>query len=327
MKRILLAFILISIYTNTFSENKEIKSLLILDSQELKPYTVLREVIIKELNNMGYIQGKNIIIDHEVLGNFRGKGLNILRSKQDIYYDVIFLNGTVAGLAAKDFIYKENPPENRYNFIFGNVTDPIGIGLIESFNQTNNRLFAGKSYIVDIKKKLRLIQKIFGKNLTIGYVYAEMPQSQSYNKWLKEALKDNEFKDINIIFRSIEFVKSDGGHKRMTIIAKDRVLKLDNLVDVFMAPNDQMGISTEFSAMVYNTATKPLIGLHGDIGVAFAYENNIEKSGKDLVKMITSIFEGEKTSDLISTISDGRIYLNREILEEFNIKIQEDMLD
>lgn len=324
MKKFLIPFIIILfINTTIYTQSQEIKHLLILDSQASEPYRSLKINLIKELNILGYKEGKSIIIDYEVLGNFQGRGYNILRAKSDIKYDAIFLNGTIAGIAAKTYIENENTIKEGLKFVFANITDPIGIGLIENLNTTNDGLFVGKSYMVDIKTKLRLIQKLFGKKINIGYIYSEMPQSMSYNSWLKEALQDKEFEDITIIFREVQFVKSSGGHKRMTLFAKDKVLELNDTVDLFMASNDQMGISTEFSTMVFNTATKPLVGLHGDLGVAFAFENDIKQSAKDIAIMIDEIFKGKQPSDLISTNSVGKLYLDEDILKGFNIQIPE----
>lgn len=327
MKKFFITFIiLLSITTTAFTENQDIKHLLILDSQSSDPYRSLRINLVTELQVLGYKEGKSILIDYEVLGNFQGRGYNILRAKSDIKYDAIFLNGTIAGIAAKTYIENEKTIKDGLKFVFANITDPIGIGLIDNLNTTNDGLFVGKSYLVDIKTKLRLIQKLFGKKINIGYIYSEMPQSTSYNSWLKEALQDKEFEDITIIFRDVPFVKSSGGHKRMTLFAKDKVLELNDSVDLFMASNDQMGISTEFSTMVFNTATKPLVGLQGDLGVALAFENDIQKSAHDIAIMIDEIFKGKQPSDLISTNSDGKVYINEKILKGFKIKIPEDLL-
>jgi len=42
------------------------------------------------------------------------------------------------------------------------------------------------------------------------------PQSQRYKGWVKK-----EFKNLAVLFREVPFVKSDGGHKRMTRVAKN----------------------------------------------------------------------------------------------------------
>ena len=47
----------------------------------------------------------------------------------------------------------------------------------------------------------------------------------------------------------------------MANIARKHVLALDKQVDVFLSPNDQLGVQKYFAEVVFKTATKPLIGL------------------------------------------------------------------
>lgn len=294
------------------------KSILILDSQSQEPYKTLRESMISELAKLGYSEGKNLLINYDVLGNFEGKGLNILSHAKE-EYDVIFLNGTIAVQGALEFINKEKPDLNKYNFIFGNVTDPVGLGLITEFGAPSNTRFTGIAYPVNVEEKLRFIKKNFGKNLKIGYIYAEMPQSITYNKWLEEALKKDEFKDMKFIFRNVEFVKSDGGQKRMARLAEPIVKELDNQVDIFLSPNDQMGISMEFGQMVYSTATKPLVGVGKDKGSVASLTSDVEKNGKKIALMIKQIFEGKKINEIIPQSSESTIYYDEAIGKKFKI--------
>ncbi len=304
----------------TLISNAETKKILILDAQSQEPYKTMRENLIKELKKNGYEIGKNLIVDSEIVGNFEGRAYNILKAEAD-KYDLIFINGTVAAQGAVEFINKKEN-KYKYSFVFGNITDPEGLGLVEKIGRVSQTRFTGVAYPVDVEERLRFIMKIFGNNIKIGYIYADMPQSKAYNKWLDEALKKKEFKNIKLISRKIEFVKGNEGHKRMVQLAKKSVIEIDKNVDVFMSANDQMGISDEFSIMVNKTATKPLIGLANEKGSTVAIASDIEKNSKKAAEMIKMIFEGAKVNEIISQKSETKIYYDKVLVEKFKIDIK-----
>ena len=202
----------------TIISNAETKKILILDAQSQEPYKTMREGVVEELKKYGYETGKNLIVDSEIVGNFEGRAYNILKAEAD-KYDLIFINGTVAAQGAVEFINKRNE-KDKYSFVFANVTDPIGLGLMSKIDEPSKTRFTGVAYPVNVEERLRFIMKIFGNSIKIGYIYADMPQSKAYNRWLNETLKKDEFKNIKLISRKIEFVKGDEGHKRMVQLQK-----------------------------------------------------------------------------------------------------------
>lgn len=303
----------------TIISNAETKKILILDAQSQEPYKTMREGVVEELKKYGYDIGKNLVVDSEIVGNFEGRAYNILKAEAD-KYDLIFINGTVAAQGAVEFVNKKEKKE-RYSFVFGNITDPEGLGLVEKIGKPSKTRFTGVAYPVNVEERLRFIMKIFGNSIKIGYVYADMPQSKVYKIWLDEALKKEEFKNIKLISRKIEFVKGDEGHKRMVQLAKKSVIEIDKSVDIFMSPNDQMGISEEFSIMVNKTATKPLIGLANESGSTAALASDTEKSSKKIAKMIKMIFDGVKVNEISSQRSEGKIYYDEVLIDKFKIDI------
>jgi len=88
-----------------------------------------------------------------------------------------------------------------------------------------------------------------------------MPQSISYKRWLEQALDNEEFSAFEVIYRSVPYIKSEGGHIRMTRLAQQHVKELNSQVDLFLSPNDQMGAQPPYAQMIFSSATKPLVGL------------------------------------------------------------------
>ncbi|SLM31391.1 ABC-type uncharacterized transport system periplasmic component-like protein (fragment) [Desulfamplus magnetovallimortis] len=241
-----LCFIAVTTISAEESSQKQ-STLLIIDSQESEPYSSVREAMLLELSSLGYIEGKNLKTKYYSLGNYDGRSKsiwNVLEKKNS--YDVIFLNGTIAVAS-----FKELALDDQNKFVFASITDPVGVGVIEDFQNPPKHNFTGICYPVKVEDRLKFIQKVLPTAKTIGLIHADMPQSQSYKNWIEETLKKPEFQTLKVIFRDVEFVKSDGGHKRMTMLAKKHVEELDSQVDVFLSPNDQMGVTVGCRTSLY----------------------------------------------------------------------------
>ncbi len=159
-----------------------------------------------------------------------------------------------------------------------------------------------------------------------------MPQSQSYRKWLQDALKLPEFREFQVIFRSVEFVRSEEGHRRMAELAKQHVLELDPLVDVFLTPNDQMGVQHSFPEMVVKTATKPLIALGKKEvtegwGATMSLYPDQEGAGRTIAGMIKKLFEGQPIQSIPPRWPLGGYAFDLEKTRKFGITIPPKLLE
>ncbi|WP_159084661.1 ABC transporter substrate-binding protein [Dongshaea marina] len=275
------------------------KSMLIIDSQQGEPYQTVRESMLKELARVGYKQGVNLKLRYYSLGNSEERARSIWsRREQDIRYDVIYLAGTIAARAFKDLALNSEQP-----FVFVAVTDPIGVGVIEQFDAPPKYNFTGVSYPVKVEERLRFIQRVMPKARTIGLIYADMPQSHSYNRWLLTALNKPEFKELRLLSQKVPFVKTDTGHKRMARLARQYVIEMDEQVDLFISPNDQMGVQAPFAEIVNQYATKPLLGLgRKDVmdgwGASFSIYPDLVAVGKQSAWMLREIFEGKPFKEI-----------------------------
>ncbi|OUR74208.1 hypothetical protein A9Q76_01250 [Arcobacter sp. 31_11_sub10_T18] len=302
--------------------------LLIIDSLKGEPYNTVRKSMITELERLGYVENKNLTIKYYSLGNYVGTGINIWKHEEkNKRSDVIFLNGTTATKA-----FKEIALDDKNKFVFANVTDPVGVGVIDNFKSPPKHNFTGVSYPVRIEDRLRFIQKVFPKAKKIGLIYGNLPQSHSYKKWIQNALLLEEFKNLEVIFREVEFVKSEGGHKRMARIAKKYVLELDKEVDLFLSPNDTMGSQKPFAKMVYENVTKPLIGLgRKDVmenwGATMSIYPSLPDAGITAAQMIYKLFNGSKIKDIIPQWPRTGVTFDLTKAKEFGIMIPNELID
>lgn len=275
--------------------------LLILDSQQGNPYDEVRAALANSLQKDGYVEGKNLETTLQFMGNDVSAGEGILkRELQRHHYDVIFVGGTAATIAAKHVLYGNM----QQPVVFGSPTDPVGIGVITGFTSRPVANFTGVCYPVPIKARFRFIKQLMPDARTFAMIHADMPQSHSYVRWMRDLLEhDPEFKHLKVIFRSVPLVTGENGDRQMAEAAAKHVKALDASVDAFIKPVDQMGTRRNFSEMVHNTATKPLIGVvkddvmgrWGATAVVYASHQSI---GKQAGRMIRELFEGKKVADI-----------------------------
>jgi len=301
--------------------------LLIVDSLTAEPYTSVRLAMMQELQTQGFSQNSNLTVKRWSVGNADGMSKRVWLEERGNNYDVIFLNGTIATLNFKKFAYNNS----SYKFVFAAVTDPVDIGVIENFTDQPKSNFTGVSFPVAIEDRLRFIKTIMPSATHIGFIYAEMPPSLSYIKRLKKVLKRDEFKDLTFYFRSVDFVRSEAGDARMAQLAKKHIRELDPHVNLFLSPNDTMGSQKAFAKVVYEEATKPLVGLGradvmGDWGAAVSIYPSYQDAGRKAGVMIADIFRGKNLKDIIPQQPEYGIALDLEKAKEFGISIPEGII-
>ncbi len=295
--------------------------ILVLDSQKGEPYNTLRSYLMDSLKNRGYVKGKNLKVSHHAIGNFKGMAKNIWKLEEKNNYDVVVVSGTIATVGMKEVALK-----SKQKFVFMAPTDPVGIGVINSFKEFPANNFTGVCYPVKAYDKLRFLKTMFPKLKKIGYIYTSMPQSISYLKWLKTALKMPEFKGIELILRQVPFIKSDKGHIRMSRLAQSYVKELDNEVDLFLSPTDQMGTQKPFAEIVYATATKPLVGVgRKDVmdnwGATMSIFSSLHNIAAEAAAMIDKIFKGAPLKTIKPKWPKTGIAFDDEKMKKFKISI------
>jgi putative ABC transport system substrate-binding protein len=241
-----------------FKNETKVYKLAILDGQNAEPYSSARVELLKVLKEHGLIEGKNLKIFYRNVENNSQKSLEALKEAVSKNFHIIITNGTVPTIAAKKLYFKKS----GLRFIYICVTDPVGVGVIKDFGIPPMANFTGISYPVPIKSRFNFIKDIMPGVNKLGLIYAQMPQSVSYRKWVENLIKkDKDFSHIKIVFRSIPLITGEGGCQKMSDAAIKYIKELNSKVDAFVSPNDQMGVGKYFSQNVWKYGGKPLIGL------------------------------------------------------------------
>jgi len=315
-------------YTDQVNSSNVFK-LLVMDSQIGEPYEPTRLAMLETLKKEGYIEGKNLIIKKYVIENDIDKGKQILQDELKNNYDVIFVNGTVMTTAAKEVVFDKN----EHKVVFASVTDPVSIGVIKDFKNPPTANFTGICYPIPVKSRINFIMRIMPNLKKIGLVYADMPQSHSYRKWLEDLFQnDPKFKDIEIVFRKVPFVKGSTGSQEMAELARPIIKEIDSQVDVFLSPNDQMGVQPYYAKMLYEEATKPLVGLgHKDVmdqwGATMSMFPLQSGVGVRAGNMIVELFKGAEIIDIIPEWPDENgVAFDLDKIEKFRLEVPIDLL-
>jgi putative ABC transport system substrate-binding protein len=295
------AWLMICPMTCVGQESAKVYTLLILDSQLGNPYDEVRGALAKALSGYGYLEGRNLRTTLKVSGNDTAQGERALREqlKKD-HFDVIFVGGTAATISAKNALLGDM----SQRIVFGAPTDPVGIGVIKDFSSKPFANFTGVCYPVPPKARFKFIKRLLPGARTFALIYADMPQSRSYNQWVSDLFAhDPEFKGLNIIFRAVPLITGENGDSLMAVAALPHIRELDAQVDAFIKPNDQMGTRRQFAEVVFKTATKPLIGITrddvmgrwGSTAVIYPSHTSI---GEQAARMVKDLFEGKAIADI-----------------------------
>ena len=277
-----------------------VKRLLIVDTQKTEPYITITGAMLDSLAARGFVVGNNLVVERYSLAQFEGAAENIWKFKNGPGFDVVYIAGTIAAKAFAPIA--ANAPNSR--FVFASVTDPVGLGLIDAFGTPPPRNITGVSFPVPVKERLRFVRRLMPHAKTIGLVYGDMPQSISYRAWLERLLAtDPEFKDLKIVYRTVQFVPGDNGTQRMALLSEPAIEELNSQVDVFLAPNDQMGINPEFAHVVGKAAKKPLVGIiepdaREGWGAAMTIYPSLPGMGQQAAKMVARLLAGEPISTI-----------------------------
>ncbi len=316
-------FVMVSCLGTALAENHRI---LLIASEKGEPYQSVIQAMQDRLSALGHGEGiRSYSLDH-----FKGRAKNILRREEGNTHDLICVFGTVATIALKELIF-DDPKYPKV--VFSAVTDPVGIGVINDFTSFPEHNFTGVSYPVPVEKRMAFVKALMPNARNIGLIYADMPQSQSYNKWLSDLIKtDPRYRDYTIFFRQVPFVKSAGGTIRMTKEAVRHIRELDTMVDLFLSPNDQLAVHAEFPGAVFELATKPLLGLgKAEVmegwGATAAYYPSLEGMGQQTADMVIRLLDGADLKSVIpEEIKTFGMAFDMEKIRRFGIHVPEKMI-
>lgn len=296
--------------------------LLVIASTEGEPYKSTLKYFNKQLEASGWIKGKNLEVIEYFIGNYEHTVGNIWHHvirKEGV--DAVYISGTTAGIGAKLYLLNKN-----LKIVFSDVTDPIGVGLIEKFGAPPKNNATGVCISVPMDEKLRFIRTLVPHVKKIGYIYADMASSKSYLDWLRGELARPEFHDLTLVTEKVPFVPGEGGYIRMAQMAEDVIQRMDSKVDVFVSPSDSLGAQDLYVRAFDRLATKPLIGLQerevlNEWGAAAAMYIPSTEAGNIAANMVVDILNGKAMGALAPQCPKAKVIVNIKKLEKLQRRI------
>lgn len=319
------------VLTGTAWCGTERRSILVVVSEEGEPYRSVIGAMTADLADKGYVKDDNLTIQYHSLDHYEGRAKRVLEQEAKATHDLVAVFGTIATIAFKELLL-DNPKYPKV--VFSTITDPVGVGVIDGFSSAPKANFTGVAYPVPIKERFAFIRKLMPKARKIGLIYADMPQSHSYNQWIRDFLKtDPEFKDYEVLFREVPFVKSKGGMIRMGEESLKHIRELDSQVDLFLSANDQLGLQPFFPKNVHETATKPLVGVgRHDVmerrGAAMCIYPVPEGIGRQTAAIVKRLLDGASVKEVLpEETKEFGIAFDMDEIRRFGIVIPPDLLE
>ena len=273
----------------------------------------IRDAVVKQLEELGYEDGKNCTIDLQQANNEVTTVQQILDKFVSDEDDVIVAITTpCAQLAAT---YSEKIP-----VVFSAVTDPVAAGVVESLDKPGANI-TGTSDKLAISKILDFAQKLKPEIKKLGYLYnTGEDNSVSSLKEVKEYCKK----------QNIEVVEAAASN---TSEVQEAAQKLASECDAVFSPNDNtiagaMGTVAE----VMNKAKVPMfVGADSMVKDGGFATVGIEYTdlGKETANMVAQILKGEKKAGEIPVKvfnEDLSNYINTSTAKTIGIKIPDEIL-
>lgn len=270
-----------------------------------------RDGIKLELEEAGYVEGKNLRWQYQTAQGNVGTAAQIARKFVGDQPDVIVAIGTPSAqtmLAAT----KTTP------VVYSVITDPIGAKLVKDWAPSGTNV-TGVSNIIDIGQQIDLILEVVPQTKKIGVIYNPSEANSAYYiKQLEELLPAKDITMIKVAApRTI-----DVGTAAQNLIGK---------VDVIYSIADHNVMAAyEAVVKVANEHKIPLIASDPSCGVrgaAVSFGVDFFEVGRQTGRQVIRILNGEKPGDIASEKGTKfELIVNKNAAEKQNVQIPQELL-
>ncbi|MEQ2525640.1 ABC transporter substrate-binding protein [Bacillaceae bacterium CLA-AA-H227] len=228
--------------------------------------------------------------------------------------DLIFANATPSAQSALN-------ATTEIPILFTSVTDPIGAGLIESFEKPGGNVTGTSDMYPDaIPNTVDFIVEDFGAK-SIGTIYNTGEQNS--NVQVEEIKKALEGKDVELVESSVA-TTADVKQAAESLIGKVDVIYIITDNTVVSALDSVIQVSNENDIPLFVGETDSVAkGAFAAFGISY------EAIGYETGKMAVEILKGEKTpADIPAQYpTEVNLVINKKAAEEMNIELKEEWND
>ena len=284
----------------------------ILQLMEHPSLNTIRESIIEGLEEAGYVDGENMLIDYQNGQN----DMTIMKTAAQTFVangcDVIIAIATPAAQAALS-------ETTEIPIVFAAVTDPVDAGLVDSLEQPGGNV-TGTSDEVSAEMIMNLAEEITPGFKTIGALYSSgEDNSASVIAGLKEYADAKGLKVVESAVTNSSEVQQAAQY-------------LADKVDVVYSPIDNtvasaMAVATE----IFNGQKIPFYvsadSMVADGGLA-TYGIDYTVLGKETGAMVAQVLGGETPANIpVKKMSDMSVYINQNTADAIGVEFPQAVLD
>ena len=271
----------------------------------------IRESIIKQLEDDGYVDGKNIEIDYQNAQNEQSNLKTICQGFVADKVDVIVAITTPAAQVAMGET-KDIP------IIFSAVTDPVAAGIVEDMDNPGGNI-TGTSDAVKVDQIMELASEITPGYKTVGALYnSSETNSVATVKQLKEYAEENDIKVVESAITNSNEIQT-------------AAQSLAKKCDIVFSPTDNTvasSIATANDVFIKNkspfyVAADSMVkdGALATSGVDYEY------LGQETAKMVVEVFNGSDTASMpVETMDKTSVFINSETAEAMGLDIPESVM-
>ncbi|MDD4377860.1 MAG: ABC transporter substrate-binding protein [Eubacteriales bacterium] len=318
-KRVLSVFIvimavgvlLLSGCSSQKAESKALPKVGIVQITDHPSLNEIRESIVAEMAEEGFVDGETIKIDYKNAQNDPNNLKTICQTFVSGEVDLIIAIATPSAQSALS-------ETGDIPIIFSAVTDPVEAGLVENMEIPGQNI-TGTSDKVSAEKIMNLARKITPDIKTIGALYNPgETNSVSVINDLKEYASENNLKIVEATVTNTNEVQQSTQY-------------LASRVDAVFSPIDNTVASA--MAVVTDELEKAKIPFYAGAdsmvkdGALATYGINYTILGKETGTMVSKVLNGEKISEIpVKTMSEMKIYINSETAKKIQITFPEEII-
>jgi putative ABC transport system substrate-binding protein len=158
-------FLLLSFLLSFSPASSDPIKISILQTIEHPALNATREGLVKELNRLGYEEGKTLTLDYQSAQGNTALAAQIAQKFSSDQANVIVAIGTTAAQAALNAT-----KDNKIPVIFSSVTDPLSAKLVDNLKTPEGHV-SGVSNFVSVEPQFKLFKKLQPNLKTLGVIY------------------------------------------------------------------------------------------------------------------------------------------------------------
>lgn len=294
------------------SDNKDVIKIGLVQLVEHTSLDQIRESIIDQLEEEGYVDGENIEIDYQNAQNEQSNLKTICQGFVADDTDVIIAITTPAAQVAMG-------ETDDIPIVFSAVTDPVASGVVADLENPGGNI-TGTSDAISVDQIMSLAEEITPGFKTIGALYnSSETNSVSVVEDLKEYAKDNGFKVEDAAITSANEIQPAAQNlaKKCDVVFSP----IDNTVASSIATANDVFIENKIPFYV---AADSMVkdGALATCGI------NYEELGKETADMVIEIINGSDPASMpVRTMKDLGVYINSDTAKNLGIEIPQSVLD